>query len=389
MTNHSIAATLPKKLIQPTNLAIAASVAIHGAIFYFGFPALNYEPPEGDRDFSRNVPVIELTPTEQTRLPDLSGRLAEAPIFNKTTPHLPQSQGLPPLPPIPPLPSTSFNNSASQPFFPPLPPNLSSIPLPPPPPTLPLPSPSATITLPPPPISKLPSSKNLPAPPPPALNGEIKPYTLTLPPSNLNPQPPLASLPPRENLPPTSQPTQPTQPIAPSKEQIIAQRQQNLIASISSLGRNLQRDESNTTNDEANKNYLGWLNKVQVAKPKVDSFIGTYPKDACIRRLSGEVTYGMVVDPQGKIVETELIKSAGYPILNKQALRDINGRSYLNQTGQLQPYRVTVGFNYSEQVCPSLAAPRLKPLEPSNSAVSRQPSAVSRQEKAPQQEGNN
>jgi TonB family protein len=355
MFNNSIAGTLPKKLIQPTNIAIAASVLIHCAFLYFGIPYINSELPEenDDPDLTRNVPIIELTPEEQTRLPNLSEQLPEIPVFNQA-PDLSQIQGLPSLPPLPPLPPIA-SSSSWQPIFTPLPPN-ASIPLPPPPPPMSFPS-SVSITLPPPPpLSKLPITKNLPAPPPP-LNGEIKPPSLNLP-QTFSPQTPT-----------NTQPVEPIQPnqIQPSREQIIARRQQNLLASIDRLGRNLQKDERNTSPEEGNKNYLNWLTRIKTAKPTIANLNGTYPKDACLRKLEGSASYGVLVDTQGKVVETELIRSAGYPILNKQALRDINAQTYINQTGQVQPYQVNVNFERSDRVCPSLGIPRSNKLEPSQS----------------------
>ncbi|MGL5807035.1 MAG: hypothetical protein ACRC11_16605, partial [Xenococcaceae cyanobacterium] len=38
---------------------------------------------------------------------------------------------------------------------------------------------------------------------------------------------------------------------------------------------------------------------------------------------------------------------------------------FANQTGQLQPYRIKVSFDYNQQVCPSLGIPRSRNLEPS------------------------
>jgi TonB family protein len=365
MLNNSIAGTLPKKLIQPTNIAIAASVLIHGAFLYFGIPYINSELPEenDNPDLTRNVPIIELTPEEQTRLPNLEQELPEIPIFN-SAPDLPSTQGLPPLPPLPP----AFAPGASlQPIFTPFSSNLPSIPLPPPPPPMSFPSSSGSLILPPPPPpNKLPISRNLPAPPPP-LNSEIKP-SFPNSPQSFSPQTPTDNT-------RSITPIQPTQ-TEPSREQIIAKRQQNLLASIDRLGRNLQKDERNTSPEEGNKNYLNWLTKIKAAKPTIANLNGTYPKDACLRGLEGSASYGVLVNTQGKVVETELIRSAGYPILNKQALRDVYAETYINQTGQLQPFQVNVNFNRNDRVCPSLSVPRSKGLEPSpgiNNLPSRSP----------------
>jgi TonB family protein len=376
MFNNSIAGTLPKKLIQPTNLAIAASALIHGAFLYFGFPYINSELPEenDNPDLTRNVPIIELTPEEQTRLPNLEQQLPDIPIVDRA-PDLSSMQGLPPLPPLPPA---IAPGSSLQPVFTPFSSDLPSIPLPPPPPPMPFPS-SQSINLPPlPPPSKLPISKNLPAPPPP-LNSEIKP-SFPNSPQTFSPQVPT------DNTQPVA-PIQPTQ-IEPNREQIIAKRQQNLLASIDRLGRNLQKDERNTSPEEGNKNYLNWLAKIKAAKPTITNLNGTYPKDACLRQIEGSASYGVLIDTQGKVVESELIRSSGYPVLNKQALRDINASTYINQTGQLQPFQVNVNFKHDDRVCPSLGIPRSSKLEPSQ-GINNLPSRSPIPAPVPQNSGNN
>lgn len=66
-----------------------------------------------------------------------------------------------------------------------------------------------------------------------------------------------------------------------------------------------------------------------------------------------------MVDNDGKVVNAPyrpyLIKSAGYPILNQQALKEVRASSFPNQTGKPQAYQITVDYKYNEKICPSLA----------------------------------
>jgi TonB family protein len=160
-------------------------------------------------------------------------------------------------------------------------------------------------------------------------------------------------------------------------ETLREQRIRRLVAESIQGAESLIADRTNTSNEEAMRNNLNWMTKVGEVKPTAITIAGTYPQSACIRRLEGTSVYGVMVDAQGRVTNSPslpyLIKSAGYPVLNQQALKDIRGGSFTNATGQPQPYRVTVNFTYNAKICPSLTLaqpestrdkPTLEPQKP-------------------------
>ena len=141
---------------------------------------------------------------------------------------------------------------------------------------------------------------------------------------------------------------------------------------------NLSEDKTATTNEEARKNYTNWWSAVKAeTKPEELNLAGTYPMDACVKKLEGTTVYGVIVDAQGSVVNTELIKGASYPIFNNQALEQIKSRSFLNPTGNPKPYLVNVNFKYSSD-CPSLsiATPEATPEPVAEEPASTPPEAA-------------
>ncbi|MBE9169682.1 TonB family protein [Pleurocapsales cyanobacterium LEGE 06147] len=338
-------------LIQPTQIAIIISLALHLLLFKYGLPKLSLENKNSTEDFA--VPLVELSPLEQTRLPDLSPE----PTWN----NMPLPEGVQP-----------FALSPSIPTNPNLFPNLPPVPLPPPPqnfelppfpPIPPLPSlPSTDIKLP--PVGDI---SSIPAPPPlPPIDSEgaepTKPSSVSEPPAERSraagaAAPPESKKP--EAKPPQAAASPQPQPQIPP-EQIAAQRQQQLDRGIRNLSASLQEENTGTTDEEARKNYVAWLNKVGTSQPEKLDMSGTYPRDACIRRLEGKTVFGILVNPKGEVTDLELIKSAGYSIFNQQASEDIAARPFKNDTGKPKPYQVTVDFEYDPEICPSLSLPSLR-----------------------------
>jgi TonB family protein len=136
--------------------------------------------------------------------------------------------------------------------------------------------------------------------------------------------------------------------------EIARRRQEALMAALKERAISLQNDRTNTSDEEARKNYVNWAVAVKAEnKPETLNIAGIYPKDACLRRLSGSAVYGVLANAQGRASNVELIKSSGYPILNQQAIAQINSLGFPNATGNSKPYTVNVSFNYDRQVCPS------------------------------------
>ena len=143
----------------------------------------------------------------------------------------------------------------------------------------------------------------------------------------------------------------------------ITEKEQAIVADIRARREEIRKDESNTTEEQARKNYVSWVAAVEQVNPEQITITGTYPKDACLKKLQGTTVYGVLVDTSGKVIDWNLIQSAGYPIFNEQAKKDIQSKGLSNQTGNSKPYRVDVKFGYNEETCPSLSVPKTTPQQ--------------------------
>ena len=352
------------KLIRPTQIAICLSLAIHVLLLKYGFPQFSIEEDK-KITIKETVPTIELTPAEQSRLPTLNPE-SNIPELNKTplgqniapfalSPSIPQNPNnlfadLPPVP-LPPPPSLAVPNLP--PVQVPLPSIQSLPPIAPPLPSLP-PLPNTDIKLPP-----IGDTSSLPLPPPVPSAPVESPEKPASPPTTkptTQPKPPEAKKP-EEKKPPTS--SEKPKPKL-SSTQIAAQRQQKLTQEVRELSRSLQQSTAETTNEEARKNYVAWLSLIKEIEPEKLTFKGTYPRDACIRRLEGTSVYGVLVNTQGEVTNLELIKGAKYSIFNQQASKDISSRDLTNNTEKTKPYKITVNFEYDPEICPSLTLPSLR-----------------------------
>jgi outer membrane biosynthesis protein TonB len=346
MSYESKLNNFPSNIVNPTYIALLISLLLHFLVYKYGLP--NFSLKDKNLLGKINVPVIELTPEEEARLPNLYPEL-DVPEFNNTPlDNGVQSFALPP--------SIALNAN----LFP----DLESIPLPPPPdfdlpPLPPLPPlPSTDIKLPP-----IGDFSSLPLPPPlPPLESDSLENSAIKPPEAVQPLPektPEAKKP--QVTPPQTQTKPEEKPEKqPSPAQIAAQRQQNLNRDVRDLSSSLQKKNTTNTDEEARKNYVAWLNQVKTVKPEVTVIEGTYPRDACIRRLEGTSVYGAVVDTNGQVLALELIKGAEYPIFNEQASQELSDRKFKNNTNQPKPYQVTVNYKYNSEICPSLTLPSLR-----------------------------
>jgi hypothetical protein len=128
--------------------------------------------------------------------------------------------------------------------------------------------------------------------------------------------------------------------------------QQTLIEQ--ELQRSLTRNEANTSNDEARRNYLNWLAKVgRDDKPEEITIAGTYPQDACLKQLNGSTSIAILVDQNKRpIGQGELIKSSSYAVFDRQALGDALSTNFENKTRRSKIYLVTVEYKYNSEACP-------------------------------------
>ena len=333
------------KFIGPTQLCLLLSVGLHLLILKFGLPTIRLNNDSGRREVS----IIELNPEQQSRLPDLYPQL--------DTPDIPDLSNLP----------EPDNSIPAAPFA--IPPslipgigdsNLPALTIPPPPefnlPPLP---PQTDITLP--PIGDL---SALPLPP------NIDPSDFKVDPIELPPNtgqtPPQPSSttetqpPPPTTTKPEPEETQPEPQPQLTKEQIAAIKLAESQERIKKLRQSLTETDEGTTDEDARKNYVAWLAKVKDIEPDKIEIDGTYPRDACIRRLEGTSVFGVVTNGQGQVVALDLIKGAKYAVFNRQASQELGDRTLDNPTDKPKPYQVTVNYKYDAEICPSLTLPSLR-----------------------------
>ena len=364
------------KILKYINLPLLSSISIHALFFILIFPNWNPRENLSKNNELQNTPVIELNQLEQTRIPsqnpnntfnwnilnglpeDNNQNLAFN-IPNNSLPEvnlspLPFPSGtngnLPSLPPLPP--PTFFDNS-----------NPSTLPLP----NYQLDS-STSTQLPPSPyidqnlnqdiISSLPDLQDSDL-----LNGnqQITTHIEITPEVEAQIRQKLFG---DSSVQITANPRDiiNNRNTSPNLDNINKKNTSHKPAIVNPLPKNhqsltnqLQKNSTNTSDEEARKNYVSWATEVKSVKSKKLSLQGIYPKDACIRKLEGTTSYGITVNPQGNIVNSKLIKSSGYNIFNNQALTQIKNHKFVNDTQSNQPYHIYVNFKYDNKVCPSIS----------------------------------
>ncbi len=366
------------QVAREINWPLLASISAHGVFFNAVLPRIG-----GDVQAQKisATPVIELNPIEQTRLPNLDGMGILPP--ESQTPG--GGENVIPLPPPP------WETPPSTPSTPPT--VANNIPLPPPPATnydfpslpsppsssqydyqssSPIPSPPPSPPLPPPPPVTDSSLAALPPPPP------VGDYSEISPPKTNNSQQEILDEAKRAEIRKQLFANQPIE-IAVNPRDVINNRNIKIdLRNQSAL--DLAKPEAelkssdtppperetvtptntnpmtglegdNTSDEVARRNYIAWARRVQNIRPKQLEFTGLYPPQACSGRWEGVASYGVVVNPEGRVLEAELLKSSGYPLFNEIALKQINSRQFENDTGNNTSYLVDVKFNYDSTVC--------------------------------------
>lgn len=340
------------KLIKPTQLCLLLSVILHLLALKFGLPTFKFN----NEDSKREVAIIELDAEQQARLPDLEPQLnlqdlANAPLPPNLLPNIADPSSLPPLIVPPPPEQSNF------PSFPPvndinLPPvgDWSNLPLPP------QIDPSDFKVE---PIKLPPNIGQLPQPPtspakiknPPNLPKDNK--LPTFPQKQPDNIPGNIAKNNRDDIPGNNSETSLQETPAVIAAQKVTTSQQRIL----SLRESLSPTKKGTTNKEANINYLLWVNKVKNPRPESIEVKGIYPRDACIVKLEGSSVFGVLVNPKGKVVDFDLLKSSKYPIFNQQANQDLKNLVLPNNTKKPKPYQLEVKYEYDDKICPSLTLP--------------------------------
>lgn len=371
---------IQKQIFVPINISVLASVGLHAVFFGAMLPKWNLADSKDNYTSLSNTQIVELNPLEATRLPDTSvGRFSNWDVMSQ----LPSSNNQ--FSQIPQFPSPDINSFQ----FPMA--NTNSLPNLPPPPTG-----NYSFALPdnnsfrlPPMYSNIPSPSQLPPPPP--LSADNSEIANAFPP---NPEGKYSDYIPgqqennnqRESLfpPPDESEIENPRELINSQNNSPEENQNDQIASNSSdnnygnqqypvnysnstnLVLALQEDGSNTKGEEATKNDIAWRSQAKIAQPKSISISGFYPKDACIRKLSGTAAYGVTVNNQGQVTNAQLLKSSGFPIFNQQGFRQIQYKNF-EATGNLQAYHVYVSFQPNN--CPSLSVDNIGKISPKNESL--------------------
>jgi TonB family protein len=319
--------TLGGKLQEPIGIATLASVAVHGILWLF-LPLLPISPVELEEPEIRgSVQVLELTPEEMTRLPDLPD--TEIPA-QPQTPSNPLPYTLQPMPnpfsnrlptPLPPAPRfRDPSNIFVPPLLPPIPPRSS-----------------VTRRLPQQPQQRPAPRPTLPIFPRGGLAPSIEPTTPASPTPGASPTPSA-----------TATPTQP----AISMEQMIAQQRELLTYNA-----------DGTTADSALQSYTAWFGEAvkllgedwDEENAKRIDITAPYPRVACLNKLEGTTVVGAVVDEEGKLLEElplTLIQSSGYPLFNQAALDLVKDYAF-EATENKQVYQMNVAFKFNADTCPA------------------------------------
>lgn len=388
MASSSSAKQLPpavrQVLQQPTAVSAIASFGVHLLLFAV-LPILPYAAfTEDEPEIRRSVEVVELTPEEQSRLPEFSNEQLDLPPLFQDSPGT-----LPPLPiPDPSKAPPPADDLFSDPLFNTPFPNFSF-------PIFP-----QTVPAPPPVTQQPPVPDTKPPAQPPTLpeaeaeldpEAEDTPRRITLSPGGLPILPegsegleiPSERLnPPRgddrvaanqesasENAEGNEATPEATAPPARSDEEIVAALRQDVEARRREIviQRQLAYNPSGTDQDPAYNAGSAWAEWMQgLEESGVNlSNVGEnsqfpktaielpFPSEACEvvqRTVSADI--GIVIDAEGKPVgDFTVLRSSGYEFFNNVAGESILASTFENPSGKNVPYQITATFPYSGESC--------------------------------------
>ncbi|MBE9181302.1 energy transducer TonB [Oculatella sp. LEGE 06141] len=345
----SVPLALRQKLREPSAWSVLLSFGLHG-IFLILLPILPFAAREASEpEIRQPVALLELTPEEQSRLPDFS--TASPPQLPSVQPNDPFSfspfpspaplappQGLPPL------------------NFPPAPP-LLLYPFPSPPQAVtPSPRPTPSVAPSPPPATPGQSPSPRPDASPTPSPERIGSVTDIAPPVDANPNAP-SDVPNAEStLPETDTPASTPSP-TPDQRQALLQEQQQLRALYS-----FNDEGTDTAATPVREKITGWYQEAAqwigdeqtLDTQPIEAIAGSYPVPACLRRLSATALVGVMVNADGEVVdepEPTVLVSSGYGIFNQLALETLSDYKF-EATGNRAAYLVPVQFEPTAEICP-------------------------------------
>ncbi|MBD1929113.1 TonB family protein [Trichocoleus sp. FACHB-90] len=437
MSHLSFIKDLPGKVSQPPVIAALASVGLHGVLAYT-LPSLSASSNPEEQKPRGTVKVVQLTPAEQSRIPQLAPPPVALPLPNPTGmfPPLPppSSDALPPIPNIPnnypsladalPPPSVTIPSDILR--IPGAPPQIrtrgdsfkisaapSALPrytppdprkfdwrdrirqsgrlpsgvqseqfdiskLPPPPFVEPQPS-----TNPEPQFSPNPEPQFSPNPEPQFSPNPEQRSATTEPQFSANPQPPSsATTEPR----PSATPEQRTSP-----QELAQARVSQLLADQRLRRQDFKEDEISSSDNDGKIKGARWLTERGKRDWQEMTIVASYPKDACFMQREGTAKVAALADANGNpIGQPDLLQSSGDRILNKKAQEVVKNYKF-KPTGEEQAYMVGVQFDYNKEDCPQVSsAPRdrtsTRTPESSKPQASPKPEASTKPETSPKPE---
>ncbi|MBW4662438.1 MAG: hypothetical protein KME15_27640 [Drouetiella hepatica Uher 2000/2452] len=342
---------------NPSAIAAIASFGAHALLFallpLLPSASLSTQEPE----IKRSVGVVELTPAEQNRLPEISNSLIELPsIARQPLPSLPYSLNPLPDPPapseLPPYPGYSSSTSdpildilrqysdASKPVL--------VAPLAPPQPAAPPSKPAESLA--------------------PRPNGETQPAPSVPNATQTNPSSPSDT-----SQTDTSQTADAGLPLPRSLDEVrqaqverIRQRREQLAqlstddtgigdgAVAANMGTWSQAAGAWLGGDEQKFNQINFKEPTQI--------VAVYPEAACPLQETRSVWVGVLVGVDGKVVNEagnrpQILQGSSYRIFNQKAIEDAIAHSF-EATGEKKAAILQVNYEYTPEACPDKASPQ-------------------------------
>ncbi len=306
-------------LLQPTSLAVLASVGVHG-LLWFGLPLMSASEPK-QIDTERSVPLVELSPVEQARLPQISSTLSGLPKqFSTTNSIVPDSLATVPVNPATPDDLTSSYT---------------------------VPSETAPTVIPYPVASE---PKRSPRKSTDEVNSD----------SETKAQSPATDTE-KESDPDGKEDSEP--PVSSKAEDLLASESQDDQSKIA-LQQKYAYSTANTslvdfgTNSETLSETAEAVSKGDLRRDweKLDAMTAPYPKDACQfkhdgKAIAGEPWIGVIVQPNGKLAaKPTLLRSSGFKGLDEAATEFITQHPF--EAGkQYRGFYVPIKFESPKTDC--------------------------------------
>ncbi|MBM0743664.1 TonB family protein [Phormidium sp. CLA17] len=308
-------------LMQPTSLAVLASFGVHG-LLWFGLPLMSASEPQ-QSDTQRSVPLVELSPLEQARLPQISSSTQLNLPKQSTVPGslLPNSLALEPINPQTPQDSTSYYNVPSETAAPTVFPYSVA------------------------PLSKRSLRKSAAEA---NLDSETKAQSSA-----------------KDTEKQTEQEGQETSepPISSKAEDLLASKQQDDQGKIALQQKYAYSTENTSPDDFGNNSKTLSETAEAVSKgdirrdwEKLDTMTAPYPKDACQfkhegKTIAGEAWVGVVVQPNGELAtKPTLLRSSGFKGLDEAATEFIAKYSF-ESSKQYRGFYVPIKLEFSKTDC--------------------------------------